>query len=581
MSSPSRQVIDPLIYSYPESNEASAHSKPPSTSSALVPLASKIINSTTIQQTPGITGWTPLISRTISNELVSYNSTPSSKILHGGARPSVALGGSNDYDYPSLNLTPFLTHNLNLNNPNSAGNLSNNISFTPFYDKSIHLNDFFMDSPINHTPLKAETITPSKFVIAADMRPSSRKIRTNFDEESQKRSLTALDTPARQPYKKTSSTFKNDGGSENEEGFNGMDSKKFDGDGFLTPSKRNILGEMPANLLNKTPMKSVPLKNLYQTPKVVPNSSPSTVIMSSATKSPDHDGKDSLVPASPTPHKDNIEVTEPVMGIFSERKPPVKAADAKLNNRKPQKKQLGSMNRFQIVFTDVHTLMNNKKKKSLNTNLRSDKLDTNPDKRKGQMKVNKGKPPSPVNSYPHTLVSGAPTQQNSSTFHHSSSNLSTFQDFNSTMNTSKEFSTVGNNTTFNTTANNINCSSDQNSFDLLHGGIISTPNEKYVLENLFDDRSPQGLRQSSAGGTHPKHIDSLEHELPHKIRGSASHISGQQAHYQSQYLQHNYHRPHQEHHQRQRHSQQQQSYPQLSHQEQNQQSMTEFIMSTP
>lgn len=590
MSSPSRLVIDPLIYSYPDNNDPSAASKPSSTSSAstLLPPASKLLNTkSSTQQTPGITGWTPLISRTLSNELVSYNSTPSSKLFPGMTRPSAAMGaGPNEYDYPSLNLTPFLTHNLNLlNNPNSAGNLSNNITFTPFYDKSIHLNDFFMDSPIRQTPLKMETITPSKFVIAADPKSSSRKFRASLDAEAtQKRSLALLDTPARQPFKKSISTFKHDVGSDNEDDFNDTDSKKYDGDGFLTPSKKNILSELPSNLLNKTPMKSTPLKNLYRTPGVIPNSSPSTVIMSSATKSPDQDAKDSLIPASPTPNKDNIEITEPVMGIFSERKDPPRLAETKANSKKLQKKQLTGMNRFQIVFTDVHTLMNNKKKKGLNSNIRSEKPDKKLDKKKLLTKASKTKPLSPTLPYPPVMMGDSSLQHNLSSFQHTSSNLSASQDFNSTMNTSKEFSITGNSTTFNTTANNINSSSDQNSFDLMHGGLISTPNGKFLLDNLFDEHSPQGLRQSSTNNTHPKHGELLQPMPPPKIHNSAPHVhNNQQKNSQPQHLQPSIHMLQQVHHQQQHHQiQQQQPHPPLPLQEtQNQQPMTSFVMSTP
>lgn len=483
--------------------------------------------------------------------------------------------GPHDYDYPSLNLTPFLTQNLNLlNNPNSAGNLSNNITFTPFYDKSIHLNDFFMDSPIRNTPLKIETITPSKFVIATDSKSSSRKVSSSLDVNSnQKRSLTLLDTPARQPFKKSGASYKHEVESDNEEDFNDMDSKKYDGDGFLTPSKKNILSEIPPNLLNKTPMKSTPLKNFYQTPGVIPNSSPSTVIMSSATKSPDQDNKEPLIPASPTPHKD-IEIAEPVMGIFSEKKNPPKLVDSKANSKKPQKKQLAGMNRFQIVFTDVHTLMNNKKKKSLNSNLRAEKQDKKLEKRKASTKTNKTKPLSPILPY-HPVIMGDPSaQHNLSSFQHTSSNLSASQDFNSTMNSSKEFSIIGNSTTFNTTANNINSSSDQNSFDLMHGGTISTPNGKYLLDNLFDEQSPQGFRQSTTGYLHPKR-ESLQQMPPPKLHNNSPHLN-QHTHLQPQQLPSSIHRP------QQVHQQLRQSFHQSLHEEsQNQQPMTSFIMSTP
>ncbi|OVF07358.1 hypothetical protein A9F13_13g00561 [Clavispora lusitaniae] len=624
MSSPSRQVIDPLIYTYPE-NEETGKGKPSAASTALPP-ASKILNaSSSTQQNTAITGWTPLITRTLSNEVVSYNSTPSSKMFPGISKSSAALangGGStvinSEYDYPSLNLTPFLTHNLNLlNNPNSAGNLSNNINFTPFYDKSLHLNDFFMDSPIRQTPSKVETITPSKFLISTDPKSSTKNFKAKLQaEQTHKRSITSLETPARQPFKKYNMSFKQeDAEFDGDEEYENRNAKKYDDEGFVTPSKKNILHDISASMINKTPLKSTPLNNNkgpYQTPGKVPNSSPSTVIMSSATKSPEQEGKDRLIPISPTPNKDKIEVTEPVMGIFSERKGAVKASDLKPSNKKSQKKPNG-MNRFQIVFTDVHTLMNTKKKKSAGNTSKPDKADKKSDKKKVPTKAENMKNYSPGPQYSKVALSDSRAQQNLSSFHHTSSNLSASQDFNSTMNTSKEFSIIANNSTVNTTANNLNSSSDQHSFDLMHGGMISTPNGKFLLENSFDEQSPQIMRHCTLGNMYSKSNDAQNQMLPPKSQNNVSlhhqqqylqlqqehehshHSTNQrqlqqqqyqqeqsqhqnQQHHQQQQQQHHHHQQHRQQHHQQLHDPQ---FRQLSSQGVQNSSMTGFIMSTP
>lgn len=108
-----------------------------------------------------------------------------------------------------------------------------------------------------------------------------------------------------------------------------------------TPS-RKALAEVSEQWLNKTPRAKKPAEP-FQTPAAHQVSLPLTVIMPSAGKG------DSVVgPASPTP-QDRV-VTEPVMGIFCEQKP------------KPAPKK-PAVNRFQIVFTDVHTLMNSRRKK--------------------------------------------------------------------------------------------------------------------------------------------------------------------------------------------------------------------------
>lgn len=430
---------------------------------------------------------------------MSYNSTPSSKVLpslykqnNPGSASANNNGNMGDYDYTGLNLTPFLTHNLNLmNNPNSAGNLSNNINFTPFYDKSMHLADFFMESPIRQTPQKIETITPSKFSMLQGPLTSAKSLGAKLNSAlSLKRSITQIDTPARHPFKKYDVSLKNEteNNSDSEDDDDGGNEDhnprgKVYEDNFVTPSKKKVLKETSGNLLNKTPSRVVNTekpKNLYQTPaKPSLVSSPSTVIMSSATRSPDNEVI-KQIPPSPTPLKDKIEVTEPVMGIFSERK---------VTETKPvrkQKKQLSGMNRFQIVFTDVHTLMNSKKKKGP-SNTSSSKGEKN-DKKKSAAAA--------------TLPSNSPTQlytqqhhQAYTSFQHTLSSLSASQDYNSTVNTSREFSVLGNNSTVNTTNSNVNVTSDQSSFDLMHGGLMSTPNGKFLLDNLFERGSPQMVNQ--------------------------------------------------------------------------------------
>lgn len=495
MSSPSRLVIDPLISSYGEADRKKS-------ASSVLPPASKLLNSTT-QQSQNMSGWTPLISRTFSNDMISYNSTPSSKMFPS-FRPGSGTHNAihSEYDYPGLNLTPFLTHNLNLlNNTNSAGNLSNNVNFTPFCDKSMHLTDFFMDSPIRQTPLKVESITPSKFNILPDAKPGAHETRLKAPL-SLKRSITLIGTPARQPFKK------HDGGDDDATSDSDPDE---DGDplatyrdNFVTPSKKKVLNEVSGNLLNKTPLKTSVLdRTKFQTPaKAHPVSSPSTVIMSSATKSPElvvQKNDKLLVPPSPTPNKDtlNRDTVEPIMGIFSESKTKLQPdKQAVANARKPSKKQQSGITRFQIVFTDVHTLMNNKKKKGGAANS-SDKLDKKVEKKKSQNKL--GAHQSPPLQYEAQMSHHQPHAL--STFQHSSSSLSASQDFNTSMNSSREFSMLANNSTVNTTHTNLN-STEHSSFELMHGGPMSTPG-KYVLDTLFDRNSPNTVRQGQA---YPMHM---------------------------------------------------------------------------
>ncbi|KAF3989328.1 hypothetical protein FT663_03081 [Candidozyma haemuli var. vulneris] len=535
MSSPSRSVIDPLIYSYPDNGSSSSSSSGSGSEKKKgdsLPPASKLISNA--QSTaPPTTGWTPMVSKTLSAEMISHNSTPNTKVLPGFYRQTTASGsmptaGTNDMDFPVLNLTPFLTHNLNfLNNQNSAGNPSSNVNFTPFYDKSMHLTDFFIDSPLRPSPSKAvETITPSRFAMSSERKSLSHTLDATT---STKRSIGQIDTPARHPFKKYDSQVDDDSETDNEDDEN-KDDKPYE-DNFVTPSKKNVLKETSGNLLNKTPLNQTPLaskknKNVYQTPaKPTQMSSPSTVIMSSVNKSPEESSsKANIVPPSPTPNKERGEGTtainsEPVMGIFSERKLKPMAAEPPKPAKKNNKKNSNGTSKFQIVFTDVHTLMNSKKKKE--PELKDSKSKRGQDKSSQMKNRNNSQRPSQRNQRPmrhqqeqaphqhhQQLKQDSPHlhQQNlqqqpppTFAFQHTSSSLSASQDYNSTMNSSREFSMLGVNSSQNTTGANLNFSATEHtSFELNNAGMASTPNRKYLLDNSFDKASPQAINQMTS-----------------------------------------------------------------------------------
>lgn len=278
-------------------------------------------------------GWTPLVSKTYFNEqLLSFNSTPN-KNAQGQELIDYSLG---------LNLTPFLTqnnhHSWNGTAPPSAAfnSIQHQLSnITPFHDKTLHLTDFFMDSPIRNTPDMA-TITPSKFRIGSEKKLKS----LGLFPTSTKRSITAIDTPPRQPHKLSITTKVEQ---------------------YQTPSKKVL-----KDITNVTP--SV---KKFQTPaKQIPDSSPLTVIMSSAIKSSpqevkeddetdDESDTEKVPPASPTPNK---QTDKPIMGVFQERKKKKRTfRPGPIGGRNQMQ---AGMNKFQIVFTDVHALVNKKGVKS-------------------------------------------------------------------------------------------------------------------------------------------------------------------------------------------------------------------------
>lgn len=585
MSSPVRDVIDPLICSYSEQTEG--RNKFASTPNNLAPKSRNISNTKTAKQRLtsslsntysedekhnevavsdrransiinkniannnenssgndggntgannaasilGPSGWTPFLSRTTQPEsILSHVSTPSSKMFSTLYKQNQSLLPS-EFDCASLNLTPFLAHNVNLiQQPGGPNSASQNVNFTPLCDKSLHLADFFMDSPIRQTPRKVGSITPSRFTIAPDQRSGTRVESQLLAESSLKRSITLIDTPARQPFKKMEQSVESMEVKEEEDDLAGAEignvriSAEDDklnigiengyGNQYRRDSQaRATLRDISANAMNKTPFRNGSIsKSKLQTP-AHPFSSPSTVIMSSVTKSPEK-GK-ILEPASPTPQKEiKGDTTEPIMGIFSERKPKMgsfqDARSSQPTGKKTQKKPPANMNRFQIVFTDVHTLMNSKKKKgtsSGNNNGANEKGDAKVGDRKQKKKGKDEIPPAPqrINSgriSPRPTFSNQNSSQSTSstnsahTSHsvHSSHGAppgyanSLTQNFNTSMNTSREFSMI-NNSTLNTTATNFT-TSDQSSFDLMQGGLMSTPNGKYLQDLLFEKFSP-------------------------------------------------------------------------------------------
>lgn len=520
MSSPSRLVIDPLIYSYPESGSLEKKKN-----DSLPPASKLLLNAQSTAQPT--TGWTPLVLKTLSGEIISHNSTPNTKIFPGFYRQGTTSGSapSNDTDFPVLNLTPFLTHNLNfLNNQNSAGNPSSNVNFTPFYDKSMHLTDFFIDSPLRPSPLKAvETITPSRFAMSAERKSLSSTLDA---ATSTKRSIGQIDTPARHPFKKYDSQVDNDSDTDNED--DNKDDKLYE-DNLVTPSKKNVLKETSSNLLNKTPMNQTPLaskknKNAYQTPAQPTHmSSPSTVIISSVNKLPEETGsKTRMVPPSPTPNKERGEGTtalnsEPVMGVFSEKKLKPRAEATKPAPRKNTRKNQSGTSKFQIVFTDVHTLMNSKKKKEPDSQAKKQGQERNQPKRNASQRASlRTQRPSRQEPLQHQFKQGLPHLQHQSlqqqppptfAFQHTSSSLSASQDYNSTMNSSREFSILGANSSQNTTGGNLNFSSTEHtSFELNNAGMASTPNRKYLLDSSFDKASPQAINQMTSS-FHQVHVN--------------------------------------------------------------------------
>lgn len=531
MSSPVRNVIDPLICSYSDQNDKKA--KNASTPNNNGPKIKSLVNKN-ISKEPnesnsngvttgsassilGLSGWTPFLSRTSQPEgILSHVSTPSSKMFSTLYKQNHTILPL-DFDCGSLNLTPFLAHNINLGPQGSGTNSAmQNVSFTPLCDKSLHLADYFMDSPIRQTPRKVGSFTPSRFTLAPEQRSAVRGETQLLSELSLKRSIALIDTPARQPFKKAE---QNNGiEEENDRNSKGLSrtaelrcelQRSSDLDKYgRPPQSRAALAEVSSNKLNKTPFRrDSAVRGKLETP-AHPMSSPSTVIMSSVTKSPE---KGELSPpASPTPQKEvKVDTAEPVMGIFFERKPKTVSCDTKsVSGKKSQKKQANGMSRFQIVFTDVHTLMNGKKKKgapalSIKSDIKSNRKQRSRSKEDSPTQKNVAGNESPKMVQDNTFsysnaVHGAQNYPNSVS-----------QNFNTSINTSREFSMMSN-SALNTTTSNFTVS-DQSPFDLIHGGIISTPNGNYLQDLLFEKLSPStGQNMAAKFSSFDEHDQSLD-----------------------------------------------------------------------
>ncbi|KAG7661487.1 uncharacterized protein J8A68_005065 [[Candida] subhashii] len=405
---------------------SSTSAQPPAL--AFPPSASKFY----AQQT-NLTGWTPLISKTYSNEqILSFNSTPynSKKLLQNNISNNNSTTGSTTGSVSNLQ--------TQLNN------------LTPFNEKTIHYSDFFMDSPlaVGNTPIRElQTITPSKFRIINNNTNIGGSAQKNLLQDptktATKRSITQLDTPPRQPHKLSIITKaphpdenETDEDSDEEEQRDerekgdpkrNNDSKKY----YLQTPSKNVLSDITnaPQLRYETPAKQ----------KLHPPSSPTTIIQSDEEDDDNNIGgggrrknnpRSQEPPPSPTPVVVPIKL-EPIMGVFSERnksqephekrkgsskhrskskghkKIPSSSGDDKSyikeeikeepkgnsRTRNKEKMQAG-MNKFQIIFTDVNTL---KKKSS---------KDQQQDLLKPQNKASSTHPPHqppPPNHHDHSM----------------------------------------------------------------------------------------------------------------------------------------------------------------------------------
>lgn len=536
--------------------------------------ASKYLN-----QPLNLLGWTPLISKTYTNEqILSFNSTPNKLLLQtsnstNNNNSMNNVSGVNDLDFQGFGLTPFLNHNINVLGSASSMNQFN--SLTPYHEKIFHnSNDFYIDSPIrfgNTSTNEIQAITPSKFSLNS---VANKKILQDPLKSATKRSIALLDTPPRQPHKLSISSKAEKDDKENETDDENIipgknrgvvndednDEDDYDDDDNDAFDKKALL-QTPSKVLKDITNK--PPTTQFQTPakqKLLAPSSPSTIILSSPTKGSSVKPKKSFLsrkendstmdmmingPPSPTPAK-NLPIT-PVMGVFNEKKSSTttkgetskkpltqptqkstlsqnssqsKSTTTTTNNNnkskpkpksKPKTKQASSsssnntsvnvddskrraankakmqagMNKFQIVLTDVHTLVNSKKKKP------KDELKNTMDKKSISKQPSNNQLHPPLQVPPQSSSSSSvaslsqqipPVQLNAQ--------LSNMTDHNITMNSTKEHSSIisGGNNTMNTS--HLNMTTDHSSFEL-GGNFASTPNSKFLLDKIFEKTSPQ------------------------------------------------------------------------------------------
>ncbi|CUM68010.1 uncharacterized protein PRCAT00005725001 [Priceomyces carsonii] len=535
-SSPSHSAIDPIMYSFvnagheKENNNANQPSNVQNNGNNNYQPNPQIPPSSVTKVYGGptnLTGWTPLITRPVySEQLIPFGLTPN-KVGAIGDQPDYSQG---------LNLTPFLNHNINLLNSQPGLQLH---SITPFHDKTLHLTDFFMDSPIRQTPVKdLDTITPSKFKLGSEKKYFKQSIFQDR-KSANKRSITQLGTPQRQPrkisvnYKPTGEDEEEDDDRDQDEGSERNDENQDrDIENDIAQSRAKLYLQTPSKTLKnvtnltRTPISSTDAPGAFITPaKQIPNSSPSTVILSAKERSAVRVTKElEKQPTSPTPTK-AIRVApckkliqgdefKPAMGVFSERKQNHNKTSGSFksfvnlgsneSNQHHNKTKTNSkaqmqagMNKFQIVFTDVHTLMNNKNrsKEYLPTGKKasrsgSEQLEAKSDKKKGLPRSSTlpvSQKDSPISHNQQPLLQPVMYHQ---VAQHTTSMLSN-QDHNSTMNTSKEISVISG------SSSNLNSSSntDHSSFEL--GGISSTPNGTFFSDKMFEKPSPQSMNPST------------------------------------------------------------------------------------
>lgn len=504
-SSPSRNLIDPIIYNFSDNQPDKASDVHLSTGlstqnkSSLTPSGAKFYDNNTLS------GWTPLITKTMfTDQVPSFNSTPN--------RFLVTSQANGEYDYSQgLNLTPFLNQNMGIINSNQSVSHLQNI--TPFHDKTLQLADFFIDSPIKHSSKDLDSGTPSVSRVIGE-----KNLMQSQKKAVQKRSITQLDTPQRQPHKlsiisKPNEDEDEDDEKEDDELENDQENKVDSGDKkngvvkkefFQTPSKGPL---KDLSNLAKVSNSLVKPKEFTTPAPRNENSSPSTVIMSSAVRSPEN--KTNMIinePQSPTPLKEkftskNQESTQrlaPVMGVFSERKtkpvpknetlrPTPTFSNIGTTGSKNKSQMQAGMNKFQIVFTDVHTLMNNKSKGKKPSSSKQKQSYSELGEIKSEKKVLKASFIDQLESIGIPQVPSKPSSQPSSVYgnHLSQPQSSQSQDHNTSINSSKELSIIsGNSSHMNLTTN-----TDHMSFDM--GGLSSTPNSKYLLDKMLEKPSPQ------------------------------------------------------------------------------------------
>lgn len=490
-------------------------------------------------------------------------------------------------------------------------------SFTPLFDK---YNDYY-DFPF--------TITPSRFDIDSKFKGNmDMKFEGKFSSDYSERTNKILTETL--GYSERTNKILSEGYSERtnkilSEGFSERTNKILSDTviGKLSNynEKINKLAEADNHDFNsnkfsshpKTPSKLRDITNEYTTPnQKIPVSSPSTEIASSALKNSDLDTDVDDQPNLPTP-KMKI---EPIMGIFSQKK----------NKQKLEKKtkKNTSQTKFQIVFTDVHTLMNTKrktnhsdqgtqKKKSkgavessdnrrkgkgnLSKNTKNDKADN--DSSKGFLigKLNESSNRKELNNFfeheglniddqahnigsTHTFGNSNSTRQEKAIktlsshgkfpeLHKPSSNLksTSFSEHNLSINTSKEISIM---------SNTVNSShfSDHSSFDL--SNLSSTPNSKFILDKIFEKPTPQNYNFHTNHNMPPpkdshffhQHYNQQQQQIHQHQRQHQQHQQHQQQLFniqshpiQGQHTQMHHHMQQQHPHQHpQQHQQQQQAY---------------------